>query len=74
MSNVLFLSEGAVAVEIVYSDTEFRWPEEYYCLCRAIGVKYYMTAASGSHGTQLKVLFPDELRQIIIMNMNNATL
>ena len=74
MSNVLFLTEGAVAVEIVYSDAEFRCPEEYYCLCRAIGVKYYMTAASGSHGTQLTVLFPDELRQIIVMNMNNATL
>ena len=68
MSNVLFLTEGAVAVEIVYSDAEFRCPEEYYCLCRAIGVKYYMTAASGSHGTQLTVLFPDELRQIIVTN------
>ena len=72
MTNVLFLSENAVAVEIVYVDLSYRWPEEYYCLSRAIGVRYYMTAASGSHGTQLTVLFPDELRQIIVMN--NATL
>jgi hypothetical protein len=65
MNNVLFLSNGATAIEVVYSDSSFRCPEEYYCLCSAIGVEYYMTAAEGDSNSQLRVLFPSEIRDII---------
>lgn len=65
MNNVLFLPHGATAIEVVYSDPSFRCPEEYYCLCSAIGVEYYMTAAEGDSQSQLRVLFPSEIREII---------
>ena len=65
MNNVLFLHAGATAIEIVYSDPTYRCPEEYYCLCSAIGVEYYSTASEGTSSSQLKVLFPAEIRYII---------
>ena len=70
MANVLFLQAGATAVEIVFSDASFRCPEEYYCLCRAIGIEYYMTAADGSYDTELHVRYPGEIREVIDMKIN----
>jgi capsular polysaccharide biosynthesis protein len=65
MNNVFFLLIDATAIEIVYSDPAYRCPEEYYCLCSAIGVEYYMTASEGTSSSQLKVLFPWEIGNII---------
>lgn len=71
MTNVLFLEPGAAAVEIVYVDISYRCPEEYYCLCAAIGVEYYMTAAEGGYGSQLRVLFPREIAEIVQTKMEH---
>lgn len=65
MNNVLFLHPGATAIEIVYSDPTFRCPEEYYCLCSAIGIDYFMTASEGTSSSQLRVLFPEEIGYVV---------
>jgi hypothetical protein len=68
MNNVLFLQPGATAIEIVYSDPTYRCPEEYFCLCSAIGVEYYSTASEGTSSSQLRVLFPEEIGYVVRQN------